>query len=219
MTDPVHLGLKARQRAERDAWPPEFGLRIHRAISWIGRAEHEAEDPAAAFLFYWIAFNAAYAAELDERPSDRAVWHDFFRHIVDLDGEGRIYAAVWTRFSGPIRVFLENRYVFGPFWAHHNGQPGGAGWEVTFEAARRRFHTALRDGETALILSMLFDRLYVLRNQLVHGGATWGSSVNRDQLRDGAEILRSLGPLMVDLMMNAPDGDWGAPMYPVVEAG
>ena len=65
---------------------------------------------------------------------------------------------------------------------------------------------------------MLFDRVYVLRNQLMHGGATWNSGTNRDQLRDGAAILRNVVPVMADLMMEAPEGDWGVPMYPVVEA-
>ena len=64
---------------------------------------------------------------------------------------------------------------------------------------------------------MLFDRLYVLRNQLVHGGATWNSSVNREQVKDGANILSFLVPIFVDLMMDNPQTDWGAPYYPVVD--
>ena len=64
---------------------------------------------------------------------------------------------------------------------------------------------------------MLFDRLYVLRNQLVHGGATWNSSVNRDQVKDGARILAFIVPIFVDLMMDNPDRDWGAPYYTVVD--
>ena len=65
----------------------------------------------------------------------------------------------------------------------------------------------------------VFDRLYVLRNQLVHGGATWNSSVNRDQVRDGTRILAFLVPLFIDLMMDNPDIAWGDPCYPVVEDG
>ena len=65
--------------------------------------------------------------------------------------------------------------------------------------------------------SMLFDRLYVLRNQLVHGGATWNSSVNRDQVRDGARTLGFLVPIFVDLMMDNQGENWGLPYYPVVE--
>lgn len=72
--------------------------------------------------------------------------------------------------------------------------------------------------DTIEILSMLFDRLYALRNQLIYGEATWNSRTNRDQLRDGAAILRNVVPVMVDLMMDAPRTDWGVPMYPAIEA-
>lgn len=77
---------------------------------------------------------------------------------------------------------------------------------------------ALKARDTLTILQILFDRLYVLRNQLIHGGATWGGSVNRDQVRDGARILSVLVPTFIELMMDAPDLDWGQPAYPVVEA-
>ena len=56
----------------------------------------------------------------------------------------------------------------------------------------------------------------MLRNQLVHGGATWNSGVNRAQVRDGAAILSVLMPVFVDLMMDNPNADWGRPFYPVV---
>ena len=54
----------------------------------------------------------------------------------------------------------------------------------------------LRVGLIVTVLSIVFDRLYVLRNQLVHGGATWNSQVNRQQLRDGVAILGTLVPLI-----------------------
>jgi hypothetical protein len=59
--------LKVRHRAERDAWHPNLSLRVHRALSWLDRAEQLEEDPDGRFLFLWIAFNAAYATEIDER--------------------------------------------------------------------------------------------------------------------------------------------------------
>ena len=65
---------------------------------------------------------------------------------------------------------------------------------------------------------MLFDRLYVLRNQLVHGGATWNSSINRAQVKDGAAVLGWLLPVFIDIMLENPDQDWGKPFYPVVKA-
>lgn len=198
--------LKSRQRDERDPWPTSFGLRIHRAISWIKRAEQEKEDPAAAFLFLWIAFNAAYGGERNT-VGVRDAFETFFHRLCRLDGAKRLYDIVWSEYPGPIRLFLENRYVFAPFWAHVHGEKSAHDWHERFDAAKRRFHRALRDLDTVAVLSLVFDRPYVLRNQLIHGGSTWGSKVNRDQLRDGAAILSSIIPVMIDLMMNEPDSE------------
>jgi len=71
--------------------------------------------------------------------------------------------------------------------------------------------------DTQTILSTLFDRMYVLRNQIMHGGATWSSSVNRSQVQDGANILAFAVPHFVDIMMDNPELTWGMPYYPVVD--
>jgi len=213
--------LKTKQRAIREGFPETVGLRVHRAISWIGRAETEVEDHDARFVFLWIAFNAAYADErdfvdLDIHRGERRTFQEFFEHLVALDHDHRIYTAIWQRFSGPIRMLMQNKYVFQPFWAHHNGLPGQEDWADRFSSSSRTFATALSGKDTARVLSFVFDRLYVLRNQLVHGGATWNGSVNREQVRDSAEILSFLMPVFVDIMMDHCNEDWGQPFYPVV---
>ena len=63
------------------------------------------------------------------------------------------------------------------------------------------------NGETATVLGIVFDRLYVLRNQLVHGGATWNSQINRAQIEDGVAILGTLVPLILAVMMERPEQD------------
>lgn len=68
----------------------------------------------------------------------------------------------------------------------------------------------------ARVLSFVFDRLYVLHNQRVHGGSPWNSGVNRTKVCDGAAILAFVMPVFVDLMMDNPDKDWGKQFYPVV---
>ena len=73
-----------------------------------------------------------------------------------------------------------------------------------------------RQEPNATVLAILLARLYTLRNQLMHGGATWRGSVNRDQIRDGTAILNDLVPLVIYLLMDNPDEDWGDPCYPVV---
>ena len=134
-----------------------------------------------------------------------------------MDGESRIYLAIWDRFSQEIRLLLDNKFVFAPFWRHQAREFGGAGWEISFDSAKKAANRALAEKNTAVVLSILFDRLYVLRNQVIHGGATWDSSANRNQVRDGAALLGCLLPVFIDLMMDHPDAEWAMPMYPVVE--
>ena len=211
--------LKAKQRALRDNFPEMAGLRIHRAISWIGRAEMEESDLDARFIFLWIAFNAAYADEErlnQEEANARAAFRDFFHRLLERDHEDRIYNAVWERFSGPIRLLMNNQYVFNPFWKHTNGVEGYDDWRTKLDLTQRAFGFALKEKDTPRILSFVFDRLYVLRNQILHGAATWNSTINRDQVRDGAHILTFLMPLFVDIMMENPDVEWGQAFYPVV---
>ena len=172
----------------------------------------------AAFIFYWIAFNAAYAKEVARDPASTArdQFASYFRTILSVDTHSTVYDAIWETYSGPIRLLLENRYVYHPFWEHHGGR-GYDNWEYTFEQSRRQVHRALAQRDTHFILSTLFDRLYVLRIQLMHGGATWRSSVNRSQVQDGPRIMASLVPVFVHLMMSHPNVDWGPMDYPVVQ--
>jgi hypothetical protein len=218
--DPMsHRSLKTKQRQTRENFPENLGLRVHRALSWLERAEKETEDQDAAFIFYWIAFNAAYARDdLERYPTgERSAFDDYFEKIISLDSNDQIYEAIWDRFSSFIRILLDNKYVYQPFWSHHNQMSGSGDWNERFEKSKKRTQAALGRKDTKLILTTLFDRLYVLRNQLVHGGATWNSKVNRSQVEDGTKVLAFLVPRFIDLMMENKDIEWGAPHYPVVE--
>lgn len=81
-----HQSLKKRQRAERENHPPNVALRVHRALSWLDRAER-CEDQDGRFIFLWIAFNAAYANEIGdrERAPELQVFEGFLQKLVDLD--------------------------------------------------------------------------------------------------------------------------------------
>lgn len=210
----------------------DLALRSNRAISWLERAaceHHPGEvsrnDPDASFIFLWIAFNAAYAAEIEtgstqssgERvlSSERAQFGDYFKKLLLLDEDNAIYDAIWNKFSGPIRLLLDNKYLYGPYWKQATGKPGGENWEDGFSRSKRKTYSALSRNNANAVLKVLFDRLYVLRNQLLHGGAKWDSSLNREVVRDGANILSYLVPIFVDLMLKKPgETEWGKLEYP-----
>ena len=69
---------------------------------------------------------------------------------------------------------------------------------------------------TADLLGVVLDRLYVLRNQLVHGGATWNGKLNRNQLHDGCMILGALVPAIVSVMMHSTEFDDDPVAYPAL---
>nr|WP_170541093.1 HEPN domain-containing protein [Ruegeria arenilitoris] len=218
--DLSHTNLKSKQREIRNGFPEGLGLRVHRALIWLGRAETLSDDNDAQFVFLWIAFNAAYAREdafHEYAATERTVYTEFFSKLVSLDDEQRIYDAIWKKFSGPIRSLMSNRFIFSAFWHHFNGKPGFEDWERRFVTSSRAFTNAIQAQDSAQVLSKLFERLYVLRNQLIHGGSTWKSSANREQVRDGAVILSFLVPVFIDIMMDHPGENWGQPYYPVVE--
>jgi len=101
--------------------------------------------------------------------------------------------------------------------------------EASFEALPERerfadFQQSITDASNALakknvnyLLRIVLDRLYVLRNQLIHGGATYKSQINRAQVRDGANILISLLPVIIEIMMDNPKSNWGKIYYPPIK--
>jgi hypothetical protein len=146
--------LKQKQRRIRSAFPEHVGLRIHRALSWLGRADAEDADPDVRFILLWIGFNSAYAAEPHNEPaSERGAFNAYFELLVGLDREHRIYSSVWERFSQEIRLLLDNPYVFAPFWNHHNGLDGYADWESRLASSQKVIARAMAERETAKILS------------------------------------------------------------------
>jgi hypothetical protein len=210
--------LKEKQRSLRDGFSDSLGLRVHRSISWLQRAAQEHDDPDAAFVFLWIAFNSAYSQDIGiaYHVSEKGRFKSFLSTLLSFDQEDRIYYLVWTRFPHEIRLVLENQYVFGPFWNHQNGLEGYDDWLDKLDASVKKAKVALSAKDTERVLNELFDRLYVLRNQIIHGGSTWAGAVNRAQVRDGSEILGSLIPVFVDLMMENPQHSWKDPIYPVI---
>ena len=51
LADMNFVVLKKRQRELRDGFPESLGLRTHRALSWLKRAEREARDNDVRFIF------------------------------------------------------------------------------------------------------------------------------------------------------------------------
>ncbi len=204
--------------------------RIRRSLAWLERSRQESTEDMDRFVFLWIAFNAAYGNEAalrdfverdveDERGSESYRFRTFLRNIVEKDADGNLERIVWEEFSGPIRILLGNPYVFRPFWRSVWNPERDGDWRRSFEDSKKVAGSALARRDIFTVLSVVFDRLYTLRNQIFHGGATWPGGFGKDQIRDGSRIMASLVPAILDIMQrdidHNPDSDlWGKVAYP-----
>ena len=200
--------------------------RLYRSLSWLERAAAE-DDLDAKCVFLWVAFNAAYAierrAEIDESGYEVYEHQRRERYFTILTrcGSPCLHGRVRTKLSDPIARLMSNEYVYKGFWDSLTDEPFD--WENwrnkrRFERERDEVRRELRAPKGTNTLGMLltvFERLYVLRNQLMHGCATQNGSLNRRQVKDGAQILGVLVPVFLDIMMEHDDEDWGKISYPV----
>ena len=193
-------------------------LRIHRALSWAEKGLEASGDQDAACIFFWIAFNAMYARKTEEY-SERQEQNDFqqfLRQVGNLDSKHEVTGVLRDCWEDAKLGLIDNRYVYKGFWTVGGAGAGDPRWKKAFDEEIKQVEAAMRHGDYLPGLRALFDRLYVLRNQLQHGAATPGSSVNRQQVEAGAEVMAQIIPKIIGVIIDNPDAGWGSPYYPPV---
>lgn len=195
-----------------------FPTRVRRAKSWLQCAEQEREsgDQDVAFILYWVAFNAAFATNDSEQPNTTGEFHKCFAKIRRVDKRHCIYHAVRDLFPGAVEQIMNNQYLFKKYWDFVNGKPGSDDWRECFDRENQRVKAAMAEPSeenTRKILPVLFARLYTLRNQIVHGGATWKSQYNRSSVEHGVPVMATLVPRFLRVIEQNPTEKWGTPYY------
>ena len=191
-------------------------MRTRRAISWFERAEkaHRTGEPDVAFILYWIAFNAAYGKDLSGRRTAARQFEGHFERLTRPDTNGTLKSSIQNELSSSIAGVLANRYLYKNYWRYLNGDVELAVWQKDLHECNTDAERAKQSGDTVTILNLLFERLYTLRNQLLHGGATHKSGRNRDSVENGAQIMGNLVPIFIKLMLDNPQEDWGPVWHP-----
>jgi len=211
--------LKTKHRESREHFSTALSIRTHRALSWLERSEKDDEDLDAQFIFLWISFNSAYANEIHDTKSfsERRTQLNFIHRLIESDSNNLIYQLIWKEFTKSIRLFINNQFVYQPFWEFQKGNLPEDEWRQRFENDKATANRAMSKMDTKKVLAIILDRLYVLRNQLLHGGATWNGKINRDQVRDGTNIMRNLVPIIINIMLETEKQIWGDAAYPVID--
>jgi hypothetical protein len=192
-------------------------IRLHRAISWVRCGEESAKNPDLKFITLWIAFNACYAdnENHDISLTEKKRFKDFISRLAMLDKDELFFKLLWLKFSGPVRLLIDNKFAYKQFWDAQRGEK--VDWERLFNQSKIDSRNYLAHQQVPELLGVVLDRLYTVRNQLIHGGATYSSKVNRAQVKDAGQILEFLIPIIIDIMLENIDEDWGVINYPVID--
>ncbi|MFT5609395.1 MAG: hypothetical protein ACI9PZ_003214 [Parvicella sp.] len=215
--------LKQTLRAHRDDFTQVHSTRLHRSLSWLKAASEQLQNDNIdqAFINLWISFSACFYIEGEESIAP------FIEKLVALDDNQRIYACLWNEYSGSVKALIKNPYVFAEFWQAQrlkSEQKEGcaelkqatAEWRMSFDQSSVEALNCLGRKKVAPLFLIVLDRLYVLRNQVLQGGATYQSQVNREQVGDGVALLSSIMPIIISIMLNSNEEDWGEIAYPVI---
>jgi hypothetical protein len=198
----------------------DLRIRVHRACCALEQAEaceglgQEASNVDSALIFRWIALNSLYGHWDTERGMpvpDRRALDTFTSQVARVDEGGRMSAAL-NALRAEAAALLENPFLIERFWA-------SAEWETVRpqRGRMRKFEAELRENRPGAALHRLLMAVYFLRCQMVHGGATIGSSMNRVTVEPAAAVLRLMTGQVIALVMEQGDRmEWGELCYPPI---
>ena len=203
---------KERLNAEHARHPTN--IRFHRACSWLQRVEDAEEHEALDLLLLslWTSFNALYGqwdGERQEPVSDVDCWQHFLDRMLVLDKDGLIQDKL-EEHKKLVMVLFDDEYLSRFFWQEPTDQRA--------KRVRRTRHEAQAwyvEKNWTMVLQRLFERIYLLRCQLVHGAATYDSSFNRIAIRRCIQMMDHLLRTFLGVWVRwGADEDWGIMCYP-----
>jgi len=193
-------------------------IRIHRTCSWLQRVEEIEPESASdtGLIFRWIALNSLYGLWDDSarQPTpDREALESFLDMIAEIDRD-ELLPAVLEEHRKLVMSIFKDEYLVKTFWENPTEGQARRARKTRFDA-----NTWYLEKHYRLILDQVVDRIYFLRCQLIHGGATLGSQLNRDAVRRCATMLGHLLPTVLVIMIDhGVDEDWGPLCYPPMRA-
>lgn len=184
-------------------------IRIHRACSWLQRTEliEDGEDLDIVLLCRWIAFNSLYGQWDSNRREpllDRECWSSFLDRILALDQDERI-KDILIEHKRLVMAIFDDEHLVRRYWKDPSPKQAANAKKTKFDA-----RTWYLQENWAIILDRMIDRIHLMRCQLAHGAATYGSRMNRTSLRRVSLMLsHMLTAVMLVIIDHGSDEDWG----------
>ena len=188
-------------------------VRFHRACSWLQRVELMGDDDLdMALLGQWVGFNSLYGQwdhEVREPVADNVCWKHFLERMLELD-RGHHVVDILVNNKPLIMSIFDDEFLSRYYWQDPTDKRANQSKKTKFEA-----RTWYLQGNWLLIIDRLFERIYFLRCQLVHGAATYNSSLNRAAIRHCSKAMDHLLRAFLLVWINyGSEEDWGIMCYP-----
>ncbi|QDV07328.1 hypothetical protein Poly30_28520 [Planctomycetes bacterium Poly30] len=180
-------------------------IRVHRACKALKQAERiEASSKSrsatdAALVFRWVALNSLYGrwnSEYGSPMKDRIALDHFTTQACQVDQAGRIAASLET-LTHEAKELLESPFLISHFWRSgewDNVRPN--------RGLSAKFRNELLEGRPSAAVHRLLIAVYFLRCQIIHGGATLGSGMNRVTVEPAARVVRLLSSQLVAVVVD-----------------
>lgn len=195
-----------------------FNLRVQRSLSWFKKAIMMDDDKDLQFLSLWVSFNAIYAEDTDNKAKQKNHISQFLVLIAPQDERQRLARLVWGKLSEPIQKVLENPYSYQEYWDFRNQTISQVSWREDFENEKKSIHRVLEAKDLNETLSAVLNRMLTIEHQILQGGSSYNSSINRPLISQCCEILSALIPTILHLLIkNAQQWHFLKPHYPVVQ--
>ncbi|MCH2144011.1 MAG: HEPN domain-containing protein [Phycisphaerales bacterium] len=213
-------GLIGREKARGMA----LSIRLHRACSWLRRAQHVARTDGTdsiddQLVLLWISFNALYGLwdeETNHPARDIGSVRDFLRRVLELDRDDE-FGKLLQRERGLCERLFDNVYLDHYFW---RGLDAGDTEDDSWHNMPTKGRKYLNDGRAELALDrLMLYRVYTLRCQLVHGGSTHGGQLNRASVADCGRLLHQVLDIAIRILIERAEdveGTLGPICYPPV---
>ena len=188
--------------------------RVSRALSWYEVSKESDSDSDERLMFSIIAFNALYAQprmpqnhadSQDSQAQDYENRKAFLGKIFNLQHH---YLFDWS--SGEIVRLIEIRsfiYLSNIFWRSTSPQKYNLlKEEIAYAREKTSKQIKKKDSEP---LEDAIERVYRLRNQLLHGLSAHKDSYNRKQVGLCSEFMFGVVGRTIKTIINDDSEDWG----------
>ena len=217
---------KARVR-RMDAWMVRA-----RAFHWNDKQEEASSSPDAEnalaigvhaqFIFWWIAFEAGYAREgkAGEASGSRNNMGEFIDRVMRKEVVQQFWPSILQRVEAHAIAVIELPPASQQFWREGRKSPNTQ-WEDDFrretENAKKELTKAIAgdlESVRKFLRMLCIKRLYVVRNQIFHGGSSLDNSYGYPQVELGVKLLSELVYKFRQTIFHNPSVDWGPVPYP-----